>query len=132
MKGPYGIEVNEDCQTCTRRTNGFFCQLPPAALEHLDAIKFISTYPENAILFLEKQMPRGIYLLCEGEMKLSVSSAEGKTLILKIAKPGEVLGLMSILSDTPHELTAEALRPCQVAFIRRDTFLSFIAKHPEA
>ena len=132
MKGPYGFELNDSCQTCTRRANGFFCQLPPEALKDLESIKFVSAYPENALLFLEKQAPRGIYLLCEGEMKLSVSSSEGKTLILRLAKPGEVLGLMAVLSGTPHEVTAEALRPCQVAFIHRDAFLQFLAKHREA
>jgi CRP/FNR family transcriptional regulator len=132
MRGPYGLEVNDDCLTCKFRANGFFCQLQPAALKDLDAIKFTSAYPESAVLFLEKQAVRGIYVLCQGEMKLSVSSSEGKTLILRIARPGEVLGLMAALAGTPHEVTAEALRPCQVAFIRRDAFLRFLATHPEA
>jgi len=132
MKGPYGFALNENCQTCKLRRNGFFCQLPPAALKDLDAVKFNSAYPQGAVLFMEKQAPRGIYVLCEGELKLSVSSSEGKTLILRIAKAGEVLGLMSALSNDPHEVTAEALRPCQVAFVRRDAFLRFLVQHPEA
>ncbi|MGA8765532.1 MAG: Crp/Fnr family transcriptional regulator, partial [Candidatus Acidiferrales bacterium] len=65
-------------------------------------------------------------------VKLTISSSEGKTLILRIAKPGEVLGLMATLSGEPYEVTAETLRPCQVAFVRRDEFLRFIAQHPEA
>ena len=132
MKGPYGFDLNEHCQTCNLRGNGFFCQLPPAALKDLDAMKFISAYPQDAVLFMERQTPRGIYVLCEGEVKLSISSSEGKKLILRIAKAGEVLGLLSALSSTPHELTAETLRPCQVAFVPREAFLRFISKHPEA
>jgi len=132
MKGPYGFELNENCQICKLRGNGFFCQLPPAALRDLDAVKFVSAYPQNAILFMEKQTPRGIYVLCGGQLKLSVSSSEGETLILRIAKPGEVLGLMATLSNAPHETTAEALRPSQVAFIPRDAFLRFLRQHPEA
>jgi CRP/FNR family transcriptional regulator, cyclic AMP receptor protein len=83
MKGPYGFELNESCQTGKLRGNGFFCQLSPAALKDLDAVKFISAYPQDAVLFMEKQTPRGIYVLCEGEVKLSVSSGEGKRLILQ-------------------------------------------------
>ena len=90
MRGPYGLEVIDDCQKCQLRGQGFFCQLPPTALKDLNAIKFTSAYPKSAILFMEKQAPRGIYVLCQGEMKLSVSSSEGKTLILRIARPGEV------------------------------------------
>jgi CRP/FNR family transcriptional regulator, cyclic AMP receptor protein len=132
MKGPYGFELNDNCQNCKIRGNGFFCQLSPAALKDLDAIKFTSAYPAGAVLFIEKQTARGVYILCEGQVKLSISSSEGKKLILRMTKPGEVLGLVSALSGTPHEVTAETLRPCQVAFIPRDAFLRFLSKHPEA
>ena len=131
MKGPYGFEASEHCQTCKLRANGFFCQLPASTLKDFDAIRSSATYPEGAVLFLEKQDPRGIFLLCGGEVKLSISSSGGKTLILRIAKPGEVLGLMSTLTGAPYEVTAETIRPCQVAYIRRDDFLRFITKHPE-
>lgn len=132
MKGPYGFELTENCENCKLRSNGFFCQLSGGALKDLDAIKFSSVYPEGAVLFMERQTARGVYILCEGQVKLSISSSEGKTLILRIAKAGEVLGLVSALAGTPHEVTAETLRPAQVAFIPRDAFLRFVAKHPEA
>lgn len=131
MRGPYGFELNETCRTCKVRANGFFCQLPPAALKDFDAVRSSATYPEGAVLFLEKQDPRGVFVLCAGQVKLSISSSEGKTLILRIAKPGEILGLMATLSGSPYEVTAETLHPCQVAFLRRDDFLRFVAKHPE-
>lgn len=132
MRGPYGLEVHEDCRTCKVQGAGFFCHLSAAALKDFDAVKSSSTYPEAAILFLEKQEPRGIFVLCEGQVKLSISSSEGKTLIVRIVNAGEILGLMSILSDTPYEVTAETIRPCQVAFVRREDFQRFISKHPEA
>lgn len=131
MRGPYGFDQNESCETCRLRTDGFFCQLTPAALKDFDAVKSSTTYPEGAVLFLEKGDPRGVFVLCAGQVKLSISSSAGKTLILRIAQPGEILGLMAALSDSPYEVTAETLRPCQVAFVRRDDFLQFAAKHPE-
>ncbi|MGC2527655.1 MAG: Crp/Fnr family transcriptional regulator [Candidatus Acidiferrum sp.] len=132
MKGPYGFESNEHCQTCKSKGNGFFCELSTPALKDFDEIRSTTTYPEGAVLFLEKQEPRGIFVLCAGEVKLSISSSGGKTLILRIAKPGEVLGLMATISGIPYEVTAETIRPCQVAYIRQKDFLRFIAKHPEA
>jgi CRP/FNR family transcriptional regulator, cyclic AMP receptor protein len=131
MRGPYGFEMNENCQTCKLRKEGFFCQLQAATLKGFDSRKSSSIYPEGAVLFIEKQEPRGLFVLCEGQVKLSISSSEGKTLILRIAKPGEVLGLTAVVGGTPYEATAETLRPCQVAFIRRDDFLHFIAQHPD-
>jgi CRP/FNR family cyclic AMP-dependent transcriptional regulator len=132
MKGPYGFEPNEHCQSCKLKTSGFFCELTAPALKDFDEYRSSTTYPEGALLFLEKQEPRGIFVLCAGEVKLSISSSVGKTLILRIARPGEVLGLMAALSGEPYEVTAETIRPCQVAYIRRDDFLRFIANHPEA
>jgi CRP/FNR family cyclic AMP-dependent transcriptional regulator len=132
MPGPYGFEISESCQTCKLSENEFYCKLPPAALKDFNDIQSTSAYPKGALLFMENQESRGIFMLCEGQVKLSVSSSEGKTLILRIAKAGEVLGLMAALSRTNYEGTAETCRPCQVAFIRRDDFLRFVAHHPEA
>jgi len=123
--------MNESCQTCKIRKDGFFCQLEGAALKMFDAAKASSIYPEGAVLFIEKQEARGVFVLCEGQVKLSISSSEGKTLILRIAKPGEVLGLTAVVGGTPYEVTAETLRPCLVAFIRRDDFARFVGQHPE-
>lgn len=130
MRGPYGFEPADNCENCALRTAGFFCQLPPETLKDFNAVRSMATYPSGAVLFLEKQEPRGVFVLCAGEIKLSISSSTGKTLILRIAKAGEVLGLMAVLEGAPYEVTAETLHPCQAAFIRRDDFLRLIATHP--
>jgi len=132
MKGPYGLELNDGCKTCELRTASFFCQLSPAALKDFDAIKSTATYPKGALLFMERQEARGAFLLCEGEVKLSISSSEGKTLIMRVAKAGEILGLMAAMSGGSYEVTAETIHPCQVAFVRREDFQRFVAKYPEA
>jgi CRP/FNR family transcriptional regulator len=106
--------------------------LPPVALKDFDAIKSTAAYPKGAFLFMEKQDARGIFVLCEGDVKLSISSSEGKTLIMRVAKAGEILGLMAGMSGGSYEVTAETIRPCQVAFVRQEDFQRFVAKHPEA
>ena len=130
MPSPYGFDLSENCQSCKFRRNGFFCQISPGELKNFDAIKHVSAYPADAILFMEQQKSRGIYLLCEGQVKLSFTSSGGKTLVLRIAKPGDVLGLLSALSGNPYEVTAATLRPCQVAFVSSIDFQKFLRKHP--
>ena len=66
--------------------------MPPAALQYFESIKYATAYPKGAVLFVEGQTPRGIFVLCKGRVKLSICSTDGKTLILKIAEPGEVSG----------------------------------------
>ena len=129
-RGPYGLELNDNCRTCTFRRNGFFCQFSAAELKDFDAIKRVSAYPTDSILFVEHQMPRGIYVLCEGQVKLSLTSKNGKTLILRIAGPGDILELADVLSGNLYEVTAETIRPCQIAFVRTADFLRLLAEHP--
>ena len=132
MKGPYGLELNDGCKSCKLSGAGFFCHLGPAAVKEFDGIKSTSTYPKGALLFVEKQEARGVFVLCEGEVKLSISSSEGKTLIMRIARAGELLGLVATLAGTAYEVTAETIHPCQVAFVRREDFQRYLANHPEA
>lgn len=132
MQGPYGFDISESCQACKTRSTDFFCNLTPKAIKEFDAIKTNAAYPEGSILFMEKQDCRGVFVICQGEVKLTISSSEGKTLITRIAKAGEILGLVAVLSGKPYKVTAETLRPSQISFVRRTDFLKFIAQHPEA
>ncbi len=132
MKGPYGFELSENCRNCKLRGHGFFCQLSNSVLKDFEQIRSASAYPANAVLFVEKQNCRGVYVLCEGEVKLSINSREGKTMIVKIAKAGEMLGLLAIISGNSYEVTAETLRPSQIVFVQREEFLRFIAQHRQA
>ena len=132
MRGPYGFDPNENGQPHKLRASSFFCHLRAGALKEFNALMNLATYPAGALLFLEKEQPRGVFVLGAGEVKLSLSSSAGKTLILRIAKAGEILGLMAIMSGNTYEVTAETLRPCQAAFVHRGDFLRFVTKHAEA
>lgn len=132
MLSPYGLDIIEDCLSCKMRAEHIFCDLPPTALHSFEAIKYATAYPKGAVLFVEGQAPRGIFVLCKGRVKLSICSTEGKTLILKIAEPGEVLGLSATVSGKTYELTAETIDPCQVNFVKREDFLRFLKDHADA
>ena len=52
-------------------------------------------------------------------------------LILRIAEPGEALGLSAVISGQPFELTAETTGPCQLNFVEREALLERIAQNGE-
>ena len=131
MLSPYGLEIVESCLTCKLRADKIFCNLPQHTVQALETIKYTTAYPKGAVLFVEGQAARGVFILCRGRVKLSICSSDGKTLILKIAEPGEVLGLSASVSGKPYELTAETLDPCQVNFVKREDFLRFLREHNE-
>ncbi|HUJ16095.1 MAG TPA: Crp/Fnr family transcriptional regulator [Thermoanaerobaculia bacterium] len=129
---PYGFEFFENCVMCKWRTEGFFCNLDSVALKIFDSLAFTNVYPEGAVLFAEAQPVRGVFLVCRGSVKLSISAGDGKTLITHIAQQGEVLGLSSAFTGNPYKSTAETLEPTQVNFVRRDDFLKFVREYDEA
>ena len=115
MLTPYGLDIIESCLSCKMRAEHIFCNLPPTALQSFETIKYATAYPKGAVLFVEGQAPRGIFVLCKGRVKLSICSTEGKTLILKIAEPGEVLGLSATMTGKPYQLRAETMDSCQIS-----------------
>jgi CRP/FNR family transcriptional regulator len=68
------MEIVESCLTCKLRTDRVFCDLPDSALRAFEKIKYATAYPQGAILFVEGQTPRGIFMLCRGSVKLSITS----------------------------------------------------------
>jgi CRP/FNR family transcriptional regulator len=117
---------------CPHKEARLFCDLPPAALQRLSEITASATYPKGATLFVEGQAARGLFILCSGHVKLSTSSADGKTLIVRISEPGDLLGLPATISGRPYEVTAEVIEPTQANFISRTDFLNFLRDHGEA
>jgi CRP/FNR family cyclic AMP-dependent transcriptional regulator len=130
MPTPYNLPIRESCASCAV-ANRTLCRLGSDALAQLERVKFSSVYPEGALLFVEGQQPRGFFILCAGQVKLSASSSQGKTVILRICDAGDVVGFSSSILNVPYEVTAETIEPAQVSFIKREDFLRFMAGAPE-
>jgi CRP/FNR family transcriptional regulator, cyclic AMP receptor protein len=124
--------MQPSCFDCVLRPDRLFCDLPADALQAFDGIKAVSQYPRGSMLFREGHAARGIFVLCEGRVKLSVCSETGKRLTLRVAAPGEVLGLSAALSSSPYEVTAETLENTRVAVVGRKDLLQFLRDHREA
>ncbi|HEV2382084.1 MAG TPA: Crp/Fnr family transcriptional regulator [Terriglobia bacterium] len=131
LAGPYGLKVIGSCLTCVMREEGIFCRLSPEALHELNSIRRSSFYPQGAVLFVDGESPRGLFILCSGQAKLAASSREGKAITLRQAERGEVLGLSSVIAGEPYPVMAETLVPCEVNFIPGPEFLRFIRNHAD-
>ena len=132
MNTPYGIEIVDDCTQCANTQPGFFCCFSHPVMETLNQVSHKSTLPAGAILFVEGQAPRGMFIVCSGRVNLSTTSREGKILILKSAGPGDALGLSAVISGVGYETTAETATPCQLNFIDRKHFLEMLETQSEA
>ena len=86
--------------------------------------------PAGETLFREGETPRGVYVLHSGTVDLLFSARDGSAKPLREAQPGQILGLSCVVTQRPHDCTATAAEPCEVAFIERDDFLRALDDSP--
>jgi CRP/FNR family cyclic AMP-dependent transcriptional regulator len=116
----------------TSAAGEFFKQLSPEALRDFESMQYHSSYAGGSILFLEKHTPTAVYIVLEGQVKLSMSSSEGRRLILRVAKAGEIIGLNSAITGHPFDVTAETVHGAKIATIRTPDFMGFLLRYPAA
>ncbi len=127
----YSLSAVETCSDCPVHDRGMFCRLLQGTLTELNSFRQDCLYPRGAILFVEGDHPRGLFILCSGQAKLSVISATGHAVNLRIVEPGEAVGLSSVVANEPYATRAETLSNCRVSFIARLRFLQLVHAHPD-
>jgi CRP/FNR family transcriptional regulator len=123
---------NHACTNQLKLPGDFFSKLSPAALKDFWSLAASSSYPAGRVIFSEKEKSHGIYIVMEGEVKLSINSSDGRRLSLRIAREGDMLGVASALSGTPYETTAKTLTSARLIPIGKREFLRFLVRYPEA
>lgn len=120
-----------DCLHCERRPFSLFCNLSPTALADYSHVGSLRTVPPGTILFHEDDAGSQVLVICSGRVKLSCESRAGKTLNLKLAMSGDVLGLSAVLSGANYETTAETIDTTTLKIIPKEQFLGFLDRNAE-
>lgn len=123
---------NQDAVAGLSRCKHAFSNLKGEALARFTAMGTEMDYSRGYSLFVEGQPSQCVYVILTGRVKLSVTSREGKTMIMRIAESGDVLGLSAAMNNGEYEVTAEAFEFCHVKVIRSRDFVEFLHKYPEA
>jgi CRP/FNR family transcriptional regulator len=98
------------------------------AIPEFSKLSNMKLYPKGSRLLVEGLTADGVYILRSGHAKLSITSVEGKTFIVRIARPGDLLGLQATLAGSAYEGTVETLTPCQVDFISGKDLLVLLGR----
>lgn len=104
------------------------CNSPLRSIPGFDRVSRPRIYPKGAAVFREGNAALGVYVLSSGRAKISISSADGKKLILRIARGGDILGLYAGLTGRLFEATAEMVESGRVDFISRQDLLNLIGR----
>lgn len=113
------------CEQCIVREFSSLKALNKEELLKMANCKTSYSIKKGESIFEEGESVNGIFCVKDGVCKLSKLSANGKDQIVKLVKPGELLGQRSMISDEPTNLSAVALEDMEVCFIPKKEVLQF-------
>jgi CRP-like cAMP-binding protein len=112
------------------RRHPFFSDLDPEALDQLCRYARHATLKRGATLFSKGDPGNSLYAVITGTVKMSISSADGRSAILNIIGPGEIFGDMALLDGRARSADAIANSNCEVFVIDRREFIPFVKSQP--
>ncbi len=122
--------IELECSTCVGRANGVFCELGMALLVELDEHKNANTYKKGQNLFLEGNIPFGLYCVHSGKVKITKLGSDGKETIVRLASEGDILGHRSLFSSSRYTATATVVDEAIVCFISKELIQKLVQKEP--
>jgi CRP-like cAMP-binding protein len=112
------------------RKHPIFCDLEPEAFDQLSRYAKHSTLKRGATIVSRGDPGNCLIAVISGTVKVSVSSADGRTAILNLIGPGEIFGEVAVLDG--HARTADVIANtnCEIYTIDRRDFLPFVRSQP--
>lgn len=113
------------------RSIPFFAGVGDDVLRELGQGAIWREYAAGEVVFLEGELPRGLYFLQRGWLKITKTSPEGREQVLQFLEPGEAFNAVGVLANRPNPATAIALEPAGIWILRRGAVMALLEKHPE-
>ncbi|WP_374548512.1 Crp/Fnr family transcriptional regulator [Flavobacterium sp.] len=113
------------CEQCIVRQFSSIKALTKDELLRMADCKTSYTIKKGEPIFEEGESTNGVYCIKDGVCKMTKLSANGKDQIVKLVKPGELLGQRSMISEEPANLSAIALEDMEVCFVPKSEIMQF-------
>jgi CRP/FNR family cyclic AMP-dependent transcriptional regulator len=108
----------------------FMDALTPGHVDALRALGRVRGFPVGAALFNERAPGDAVFVLMSGRVKLSCVTEGGREALLGIREPGDLIGEMSAIDESPRLATAIALDPVEVLILSSQAFVAFLDSTP--
>jgi len=118
------------CQNCVSREKSLFDTFCTTDVGRLNKIKSCSYFKKNQPLFIEGSLPRGVYCLNQGKVKIFARGEEGKEQIIHLASSGEIVGFRVMFSGETYKVSATTLEESNICFISKNDFLDLVDTNP--
>jgi CRP/FNR family cyclic AMP-dependent transcriptional regulator len=112
------------------RKHPIFSDLQPDAFDQLCRYAKLSTLKRGATIFSKGDAGNSLFAIISGTVKISSSSAEGRSAILNLIGSGEVFGEVALLDGLSRTTDAIANSDCEIFVIDRREFIPFVRNQP--
>jgi CRP/FNR family cyclic AMP-dependent transcriptional regulator len=109
-----------------------FSGLAEAELEHLATSLRRRRFAKGQILFFRGDPGQTLYIIESGQVKIVLSSSEGREFSLALLGPMDFFGDLALLDGEPRSADAVAQDTCHLLLLEREDFLRFLEAHPQA
>jgi CRP-like cAMP-binding protein len=110
-------QTTPGCYNCPSRSHNLLSCCSTADIEHIAQDKISQHYSMGQVIFGEGTRPAGLYCVHEGRVKITKSGGDGKEQIIRLVRPGDVLGYRALVAGSQHATSAVALSDCTVCLI---------------
>jgi len=125
----YDESYDMGCESCTIRTHPLFRHLGPEELQEISLSKLTEVHKRGSVVYEEGNRIKGFYCVQKGIVKIYKTGIDGKEQIIRFAKPGDVIGYRSVVSNEPACTTTEVLEESVLCHIPADLLLKLIQKN---
>ncbi|HEY0368039.1 MAG TPA: DUF1003 domain-containing protein [Chthoniobacterales bacterium] len=105
-----------------------FDNLSDEAAEQLCSLLMMREYKAPSRLFNAGDKGDAMYLIDHGRVRITVTDADGREVILSELRDGDFFGEMALIDGHERSAGATVLEDSRLAVLRRDDFLSFLAR----
>ena len=112
------------------RKHPIFCDLDPEAIDQLCRYAKHSRLKRGATIFSKGDPGNSLFAVISGTVKISISSADGRSAILNLIGPGEIFGEVALLDGLTRTTDATANTNCEICVIDRREFIPFVRSQP--
>jgi len=108
-----------------------FSHVSDADLDSIASLLIERRFPKNKTIVEEGLSGDYMYVLREGQVKVTKLSSDGREKILELLEAGDFFGEMSLLDSAPRSASVKALAEARVLALSRHDFLSLLKRSPD-
>jgi len=108
-----------------------FKNLAPADVNRVAERCVFRKFGKGDVLFREGDDAAAFYVVADGQVKVFKESADGRELIIKIMREGDLVGEAAALAGFPYPATAQALDDAAAVEVPRAEFVALVKSEPD-